>query len=256
MKYNKTAILSSLSLLLLLLALFAGCRAELPAPQPPPQEELPSAKVPVDGDFSKGILNRKSVIKSSLEVTKEKYPNSDDVLVDDYIFCTYKPDGTSITWDDTFIKILTEKGKRDHQTLSFYFSLPYSTVELKMLEIIKKDGKVVPVDIKSNSKIMINPSQMGQNIYNPNSKILTVNVPGLEIGDMVRSLTYRDEVKTRVPNTWSDYYLLEYTSPMKHHTIDILAPATLPLANIEIKDPVKGTVTSEIKKLQGAIRYK
>jgi len=245
----------SLSLLSLIVALFVGCHAEVPTVTAP-QDSGPDTAKRVDGDFAKGLLNRSAVIKASKGVNCQKYPNADDVLVDNYTFSTYKTNGTSTTWDDVFIKVLTEKGRRDNQTISFYFALPYSTVTLKLLEIIKKDGKVVPVDIKANSKVMINSSQMGQNIYNPNSKILTVNVPGLEIGDMVRYLTYRDVVKTRVPNTWSDYFLLEYTSPIRRQTIEILAPAVLPLAKIEIKDPIKGTVKYEVKTLTDTIRYK
>jgi transglutaminase-like putative cysteine protease len=253
MKCKKSAFF--LSLFSIIAALLIGCHAEVPTTTPQ-QTSNPETEKRADGDFAKGLLNRTAVINAAKDVNSKKYPNADDVLVNNYTFSTYKTDGTSTTWDDVFIKVLTEKGRRDNQTISFYFSLPYSTVTLKLLEIIKKDGKIVPVDIAKNSKIMINSSQMRQNIYNPNSKVLTVNIPGLEIGDMVRYLTYRDVVKTRVPNTWSDYFLLEYTSPIRRQTIEILAPSALPLEKIDIKDPIKGTVKYEKKKLNETIRYK
>jgi len=129
-------------------------------------------------------------------------------------------------------------------------------VALKILEIIKKDGKVVPVDIAENSKVMVDASQMGENIYNPDSKILKVNIPGLEVGDMLRYVTFRNDVKARVPNTWSDYELFEYTSPIKHSVVEIKAPNALPLSKIQIKDAVKGTVTSDVKQLKNAVRYR
>jgi hypothetical protein len=35
---------------------------------------------------------------------------------------------------------------------------------------------------------MIDDSQMGMNIYDPNNKILKVNIPKVEIGDVVHSI--------------------------------------------------------------------
>ena len=250
---------ATLAIFTLLTVLFIGCHSEVATTiQPTPENVTKKVTRPrkVDANVTNGLLNRSDVIKSASDVTKLKYPNADDVLVDDYTLSKYNLDGTSTVWDDTFIKILTEKGRRSNQTLSFHYSLPYSTVKLKGLEIIKKDGKVIPVDIEANSKIMINSSQMNSNIYNPNNKVLQVNLPGLEVGDMIRYVTFRDTVKARVPNTWSDSYLLEYTSPIKNYTIEIVAPAALPLAKIEIKDPIKGTVSSEIKKEKDTIRYR
>ncbi len=257
---KRTQFAISLLMLVLLTALFIGCHPEIIKTQPTPpldtgkQEKPPPLRV--DGNFTKGLLNRANVIRSAEDITKLKYPNADDVMVDNYILSKYNPNGTSTTWDDTFVKILTEKGRRAHQSLSFHYSLPYSTVELKLLELVKKDGTVVQIGVAANSKIMIDSSQMGANIYNPNNKLLTVNVPGLEVGDLVRYVTFRDEVKARVPNTWSNFYVLEYTTPIKHHTIEIVAPYTLPLAKIEIKDPIKGTVVFNTKRIKDTIRYK
>ena len=245
------------SLLFSSLFIFSGCFGELPDTQAKlPAKPTPPPDTTNRFKFDSGILDRGQVVKSAKDVTRQKYPNSDDVLVNDYIFTKYNVNGTSVTWDDTFIKVLTEKGRREHQSMSFYYSLPYSTVVVKLLEIIKPDGQVIPLDIKSNSKVMVNNSQMGSNIYNPNSKILMVNIPGLKIGDMVRYVSYRNAVKTRVPNTWSDYFLLEYTSPIKDMTIEIVAPKSLPLKSIALKDEIKGTVKPFIKDDKEKVRYK
>ena len=125
MNYKRSAF--SLSLISLAIALFVGCHAEVPTTAPS-QKSNSNTENRVDGDFAKGLLNRAAVIKSSKSITCKKYPNADDVLVDNYNFSKYNPDGTSITWDDVFIKVLTEKGRRDNQSISFYFALPYSTV--------------------------------------------------------------------------------------------------------------------------------
>ena len=175
-------------------------------------------------DYSKGILDRNKVYETSKTITNSAYHNSDEVLLDDYIIESYNPDGTSTVWDDTFMKLLTEKGKRNNNSLSFYYTLPYSTVELPLLEIIRPDGTVQGVDVSKQSRVMINNSQMNANIYDPNSKILKVNIPDLQVDDIIRYVSLRKVVKPRMPNTWSDYSLFESTTPVKHLILEIIAP--------------------------------
>jgi len=47
-------------------------------------------------DYSKGILNPNSIYLAAKTITQKAYPNSDDVLADDYIIENYNPDGTAI----------------------------------------------------------------------------------------------------------------------------------------------------------------
>ena len=39
----------------------------------------------VQGDYSGGLLDREAVLQAAKEVTREVYPNADEVLVDDFI---------------------------------------------------------------------------------------------------------------------------------------------------------------------------
>lgn len=202
------------------------------------------------------LLDVEVALERAAAVTPEKFPNADDVLVDDYILCIYQPDGTSVEWDDTLMKVLTEKGRRDNQGLSFHFTLPYGTVSVEKLEVIKPDGTVVAVNVEEQSRVMTDRSQMGSNIYNPNSKILQVGIPGVEVGDLVRYVSRREIVKARVPDTWSDYQVLEYTSPIVHYVYEVNAPASLPLRSIALKAPVEGTVTHTEEKQDDRIVYR
>ncbi len=194
-------------------------------------------------DFTNGILDRNKVYEISKAITCSTYPNSDEALLDNYIIEKYNADGTSTIWDDTFLKILTEKGKRNNKTLSLYYTLPYSTVNFTLLEIIKPDGTVQDIDISKQSRVMIDNSQMNSNIYNPNSKILKVNIPNLQVGDIVRYVSHRNQVKPRMPNAWSDYSVFENTSPIKHLTLEIISPNKLLLKKINLLDKVKDSVT-------------
>ena len=137
------------------------------------------------------LLDRAAVLKSAAQITRDKYPNADDVLVDDMIRVRYEADGTSIETDETYMKVLTEKGKRENRSLSRHFTASYGDANFDILEIIKPDGTVIPIDVKKNSKLMINPSGMGSNIYNPNSKVIRVNIAGFEVGDTLHYVTRR-----------------------------------------------------------------
>ena len=189
-----------------------------------------------------GRLDAAAVIRAAAEVTREKYPNADEVLVDDLIRVRYEKDGASLTTDETWFKVLTEKGRRDNLSLSFHFTLPYGDAKLDVLEIIKPDGAVTRVDLKKQSRVMVARSQMGSNIYNPNSKVLQVGLPGLEVGDTVCYRSIRRIVKPRVPGTWSDYMVFEYTNPIRRMVYEVDGPADLPLRSVALKDEVKGTV--------------
>ena len=182
-------------------------------------------------------------IKAAAAVTSETYPNADIVVVDEYLKTVYQADGTYKTTDDEYIKILTEKGKRRYQTISKHYTLPYGTSGITNLELIGTDGKIRVIDVAANSRVMVNPGQMSANIYNPNSKILKVSVPGLMIGDTVHIVSSNNIVKARVPNTWSDYNVFEHTAPIKHTVLEIDGPKEMPLVNIRLRDPVEGTVT-------------
>ena len=224
------------SIVLLVIALPSLGRSEAPADKP--------------------LLDRDAVIAAAKDVTVESYPNADDVVLDDYTAVRYNADGTSVELSDSYQKILTEKGRRSSQTIRVRFTIPYDKVALLALEVIKPDGRIVPVDIETQSRVMIDAGQMNQNIYNPNDKVLQVGVPGLEVGDILRTFSRSEQVKTIVPNTWSDLQLFEYTSPIRHAVYEVLAPHDLPLRSIVLKDPIPGTVQATTKEIDDGIRYR
>ncbi|MBQ6248255.1 MAG: DUF3857 domain-containing protein [Kiritimatiellae bacterium] len=184
------------------------------------------------------------ILAASAAVTPEAYPDADTVLLDSVTFDRYNPDGTSVTYDDTYIKVLTEKGRRDSRTDSLHFNVVYATNEIVAAEIIKPDGSVHAVDLARNSSIMIDPSSMDSNIYDPNDKILRVSYPGLEIGDIVRLAFHRTEYKVRVPDMWSEYQVFENFAPLLRYTYYVSAPDERPIRHFCLRSPVEGTVTN------------
>src|SRR5271156_3620110 len=114
------------------------------------------------------FVDAKKALNAASDITPASYPDCDEATVEEKIVAVYRADGTGEDQDEAFVKVLTEKGKRDRRTLALGFMLPYSPAEVVKLEVMKPTGEVVPVDIAPNSKETIYTSQMESNIYDPN----------------------------------------------------------------------------------------
>lgn len=194
-------------------------------------------------DGQKGWLDPAALVREGAALTAARYPDADDLLLDGRQVNRYQPDGRSESWFDYAVKVFTEKGRREQQSLSFGFNATYGTVTVTLVQILKPDGRLVEIDVPAMSRVMIDPSQMDSNIYDPQNKVLQVGVPGVECGDIVRFVACRREDKVRLPDTWSDYTTFEGTSPIRREVYEVYAPAERPLANVLLKNPVEGTVT-------------
>lgn len=207
-------------------------------------------------DYSQGILDRKVVLDAAARATQDAYPNADLVRVDDFTISQYERDGMGISWSDSYTKVFTEKGRRQQQEMSFGFTLPYGRVTVKLLEVIKPDGTVATIDIDEQSKVMIDRSQMGSNIYDPNSKVLQVGVPGVQIGDVVHIVVCDETLRRYMPDTWDDYQVFESTSPILHAVYEVHAPKDRPLVSVALRDTVDGTVAHNTKEHGGRIVHR
>ncbi|OPL14079.1 MAG: hypothetical protein AVO34_06165 [Firmicutes bacterium ML8_F2] len=216
----------------------------------------PSASMAWTEALYPGMLDRAGAIKATAQVTRIGYPNADTVDVDVHKWVKYREDGTYIEWFECYSKILTEKGRSSLTTLSSSFTIPYNDTAFKIVEIISSDGTVQTVDASGNSRIMIEPSQMKSNIYNPNSKILRLNVPDLNIGDTIHYIIRDNFTKVRTPGTWSDYVTFEGTSPIKRSLFTVIAPKGTPLQRMALKSEIPGTVTFKKSEENGSIVYK
>ncbi len=188
------------------------------------------------------LINREQAVLRSTTVDAVAYPDADSVLVCDYTVESYNPDGTGKSTNEWYEKILTEKGRRNSRTASFWMNISYGDVVVDKAEIIKLDGTLVEIDVAGNSRLMTEPGQMDSNIYDPNNKILTLAFPGVEIGDTLHLVVTRNTTKARVPNAFSDYAVFEITSPIVELVHEIIAPAALPLKVIKIRDEIRDGV--------------
>ena len=196
-----------------------------------------------------------AVMQASQSVTAEKYPNAEVVQVDQKTWIHYASDGTFVQWYESYVKILSEKGRRRHTSVTSSFTIPYNTTMFTLVEVIKPDGSVTKIDIEKNSREMVEQSQMESNIYNPNARLIRVTIPELHIGDMVHFIMFDEFTKARMPDTFSDYVTFEGTDPLVHSVYTIVAPNAVPLASIALKAEVPGTVTTKTQETGDEIIY-
>ena len=206
-------------------------------------------------DYSKGILDVKKVYESSKNISSKKYPNSDAVILDNKIICNINDKGLGSQWGDQFVKILTQQGVENNKVQSFQYSLPYWKTEILKAEIIKTDGQIIEINTQKQSHVIIDPNQINANIFNPNDKQLDLNIPNLQIGDIIRVITQTKYVQKMINNMWAHSFLVQYVYPIIHKEITITMPKSLPLKNITIQKKVINTVLFTKNKNKKSIVY-
>ena len=198
------------------------------------------------GEWS--LVDAKPAMAAAPEITPAKYPDCDAATVDQKSVRVYRADGTGECQDETFTKVLTEKGKRDNRTLTLTFMLPYTTVAVPTLEVIKPGGETVPVDVAANSKESIDDSQMAENIYDPNMRVLQVNIASLDVGDVIHSVERENVERPIIPGEYAEENVFEGTGFIRHITYEVHAPEDRPLKRIVMRDEVPGTVTASTQR--------
>ena len=179
------------------------------------------------------------------ELTSERYPDADTVIVDDRIETVYQADGTYVTTDEEWVKALTEKGRRELSTISLDYSLRYGKGEIVLVEIIGADGKARAVDFTKTLKEATDNSASSMNIYDPLDKTLSCAVPGLKVGETRHVITRREATKSRVKDQWADIDLFESTDPIVRTSVKIDGPLSRPLRNIAVRHPL-GNMESSV----------
>ena len=185
------------------------------------------------------LADPSATIAAAAKATRERFPDADSVTIDDRVHTRFEPDGTDITWDDEWVKVLTEKGVRSHTGISLDYNERYGDAGILCVEIVGVDGKVRPVDFKKTLKVATDNSSMGANIVDPHDKTLSCTVPGLEPGEIRHVRFFRRTRKARMRNTWADINVLEQTQPIVATTITVDQPKGLPVLHAVVRNGVK-----------------
>jgi transglutaminase-like putative cysteine protease len=188
------------------------------------------------------FVDEKATMAAAADITPAKYSNCDEATVEEKIVEDYRADGTAEDQDEAYLKVLTEQGRQNRQKLEWGFQLPYDVVTVVKLEVIKPSGEVVPVNVEANSKVSIDSSQMESNIYDPNSKVMEVNIPGLEVGDVVHYIARDTTMRSIIPGEFADSNTFEGNGYIRHEVYEIHSPLDKPLKKIVLRDEIPGTV--------------
>ena len=178
----------------------------------------------------------KNILSYLNQTTLKKFKGADTAIAYDEEKYKYEADGTYTMFDDCYEKVLTENGKNSNRVLTFSYSASYSKFKVINIEVISPDGSVKKVDLSKHLKETINRSQMSSNIYDPKSKVIKVSLPGLEINDTIHYVVEKTTFAARVPNTWSNFFVLESPTAINYYKIVIDAPKSMPLRRIKRKN--------------------
>ena len=183
-----------------------------------------------------------AVVAAASKATTALFPDADRVVVDDRIHVAYEPDGTQVSWDDEWIKVLTEKGRRSTAAFSLDFSERYGDAKIFLVEIVGVDGKVRKVDFEQTLKVATDNSSLSANIVDPLDKTMSCVVSGLAVGE-VRHIRYaRRTKKARMTGTWADMQLFELTSPIVSTVYTVDQPDANPVRHATVRHPFGKTV--------------
>ncbi|MGM0611752.1 MAG: DUF3857 domain-containing protein, partial [Thermodesulfobacteriota bacterium] len=205
--------------------------------------------------FQRSIPDKKLIVKKAAKIDSGRYPDADTAMIHRERFIRYDRQGLYNKWDETYIKALSESGRKELKNISSTFTIPYSTTRFTTAEIIKPDGTTRPVNIEKNSRTMVERSQMSANIYNPDKRVLKLNIPEIEVGDVLHCVIHDRYDKIRTPETFSDTIFFEKFYPIVFSRTTLVAPETLPLEHIAVLNKSGKTLAYQQDKKNKQIRY-
>lgn len=201
------------------------------------------------------LLDSKSSLAIASKIKPEEYPNADYVLVDDYTKTEVAADGNYVSINESYTKVLTEKGRRELLTRSDGFNIFYENFDALVMEIIRPGGQVIKLDPSKLVKVAVDTSSMGANIYDPNDKVVTLQFPDLQVGDTIHLCVRRVQTHARMAGEYFDMVGLESTCPILHLAVEYLTTTNKPLRTCAVLSPVEKTVSHTEERLGSRIRY-
>ncbi|MBO5668367.1 MAG: DUF3857 domain-containing protein [Lentisphaeria bacterium] len=177
-----------------------------------------------------------------LQLWAAAQPEASVILLDDREEVTVNADGTCQVTDRCVYRILNYDGVKKMQVLPLHFNSAYGTIMVTHLATVRPDGTRTVLDPEKNSSLAVESSQMESAIFDPDQKVLSVTVPGLQAGDILEITTCEKITRPRMPGEFSDIAVLQADFPIKKYEYIIDMPADKPLYFC-VKDEVPGTLT-------------
>ena len=190
------------------------------------------------------------------DITTETYPDTDAVVTNQIEYTRYNPDGTFTTEIETYVKVLTEKGRREESIISISYNLRYGDAEILYVGVTGSDGVERDIDFRKTMKEASDNSSMADNIYDSMSRKLVCSIPDVKIGDIIHLKYRRTIVKSRIENQFASISITEWECPILDTTIIVDAPQERPLKKIMVRDALKDHLVFSQEEKDGRIIYK
>ncbi len=189
------------------------------------------------------------------DVTAERFPDADVVQLKGIDEITYQPDGTYTSRSENYAKVLTENGRREEGIISVRFNARYGRAYVSHVSIIAPDGTVREVDVSATTKEATDNSSADANIYDPMDRVLTCTIPGVQVGDVIRSVVVREMSKSRIEDQFAGMYMMAWSCPILEQQVTIHAPAAKPLENFAVRHPLGNVTYTAVTNETGAISH-
>lgn len=170
---------------------------------------------------------KNNAIKMLQKVDAKDFPKSDAVHIDNEItkldtFCL------GHTTTEHYRKILNDNARKNN-SVRFWYNTHYHKLEVEAIELIKPDGTVKPFDPGKILKEKDNTFSGGANIYSKLSKVLTGELPDVQIGDIIYTKQKLQIKKAAMENNYFDYFGIEGYSPFLNKYKEISLPKNVKL---------------------------
>lgn len=182
--------------------------------------------------LSAGYVEKEEAIKMLQEAKAEEYPQSNEIYISNSItnldeFCL------GYTISESYKKILNE-GAKKNSSVFFWYDTNYGEIEIMTIELIKKDGKIISFDPNEILQEKDNSFSNRSNIYSETSKILTADIPNIEIGDIIFTKEKNIMKKARMENNYFNSFSIETYQKYLNDYLEITLPQEIELYIHEI----------------------
>lgn len=189
-------------------------------------------------------------------VNSERYPDADAAILEQTEYTRYNPDGSYRIEEDIYVKVLTEKGRREESQLSLSYNRRYGLAEFDYVGVIDEAGNEREIDFKATMKEASDNSSMENNIYDSMARKVSCTIPGVQIGEIVHLKYHRMAAKSRIENQFADMAITEWQCPILKATVIVDAPKERPLKKYAVRNALENHLSFTQKEEGDRIIYK
>lgn len=169
-----------------------------------------------------GYVPKDAALKLLHGVSAKDYPKSDAAYISNVVT---KLDRRCLgaTTTEIYRKILNDRARKSN-AVRFWYNTHYHGMDVQAIELVKKDGTVVSFDPAKILEEKDNTFSGSSNIYSRLSKVLTAELPDVQIGDVIYTKEKRMLKNAAMENHFSDSFGIQDSSPYLNKYKEITLP--------------------------------